>query len=89
MENEIIIPELNNETIRSMIYTIRGEKVMLDFELAKIYGYETRTFNQQVVRNINKFPKDFMFQIITTLISLMIVINNTKAFHTFGMCILK
>jgi len=39
------IKELSNETIKSMIYVIRGEKVMLDFELAKIYGYETRAFN--------------------------------------------
>ena len=43
--NELIIPELNNETIESMIYEIRGQKVMLDFELAKIYGYETKAFN--------------------------------------------
>ena len=41
-KNEIIVPELNNETIESMIYIIRGKKVMLDFELAKIYGYETK-----------------------------------------------
>ena len=47
MENdEMIIPELNNETIESMIYIIRGQKVMLDFELAKIYGYSTKVFNQ-------------------------------------------
>ena len=63
LDNEIIIPELNNETIESMIYIVRGEKVMLDFELAKIYGYETRTFNQQVIRNINKFPERFRFQL--------------------------
>jgi len=62
-DNEIIVPELNNETIESMIYVVRGEKVMLDFELAKIYGYETRTFNQQVNRNIEKFPSDFMFKL--------------------------
>lgn len=60
-DNEIIVPELNNETIESMIYVIRGEKVMLDFELAKIYGYETKSFNQQVKRNLNKFPEGFMF----------------------------
>lgn len=47
-EREIIVPELNNETIESMIYVVRGEKVMLDFELAKIYGYETKNFNRQV-----------------------------------------
>ena len=60
---EIIIPELNNETIESMIYIIRGQKVMLDFELAKIYGYSTKAFNQQVKNNINKFPERYRFQI--------------------------
>ena len=62
-DNEIIIPELNKETIESMIYTIRGQKVMLDADLAKIYGYTTRALNQQVQRNIEKFPDDMMFQI--------------------------
>ena len=61
LENKEIIKELNNETIESMIYFIRGQKVMLDFELAKIYGYETKAFNQQVKRNIKKFPDDLMF----------------------------
>ena len=58
-EKEMI--ELNNKTIKSMIYLFRGQKVMLDFELARIYGYETKAFNQQVKRNINKFPSDLMF----------------------------
>ena len=62
-KNEIIIPELNNETIESMIYVIRGQKVMLDFELAKIYGYETKRFNEQVKNNIIKFPERYRFQI--------------------------
>ena len=61
--NEIIIPELNNETIESMIYIIRGQKVMLDFELAKIYGYSTKRFNEQVKRNIKKFPERYRFQL--------------------------
>ncbi|MCR5462304.1 MAG: ORF6N domain-containing protein, partial [bacterium] len=63
MNNEIIIPELNREKIESMIYVIRGVKVMLDFDLAKIYGYETKSFNQQVKRNINKFPDRYRFQL--------------------------
>ncbi len=63
VSNNEIIPELNNETIESMIYIIRGEKVMLDFEIAKIYGYTTKAFNQQVKRNIQKFPEDLMFQL--------------------------
>ena len=60
---EIIIPELNNETIESMIYIIRGQKVMLDFELAKIYGYSTRDFNNQIKNNIERFDVDFRFQL--------------------------
>ena len=63
VEKEIIIPELNNETIESMIYIIRGQKVMLDFELAKIYGYETKRFNEEVKNNIDKFPDEFCFQL--------------------------
>ena len=59
--NELII--INEKNIRDLIYEIRGQKVMLDFDLARIYGYETRTFNQQIKNNINKFPEDFMFQI--------------------------
>ena len=45
------------------IYIIRGQKVMLDFELAEIYGYETKAFNQQVKRTIEKFDEDFMFRL--------------------------
>ena len=61
--NEIITPELNNETVESMIYIIRGQKVMLDFELAQIYGYETKRFNEQVKNNIYKFPDRYRFQL--------------------------
>ena len=57
------IPELTIDVIDSMIYVVRGVKVMLDFELAKIYGYETRYFNRQVNNNIEKFESDFMFQL--------------------------
>ena len=63
MNNQIIIPELNNETIESMIYEIRGQRVMLDFELARIYGYETKRFNEQVKNNIEKFPERYRFQL--------------------------
>ena len=46
-----------------MIYVIRGQKVMLDFELAKIYGYSTRDFNNQIKNNIERFDVDFRFQL--------------------------
>ncbi len=61
MITEII--KLNKEDIKNKIYTIRGQKVMLDFHLAEIYGYTTKAFNQQVLRNIDKFDDDFRFQL--------------------------
>ena len=61
--NELETIELTEENIESMVYFIRGQKVMLDFDLAKIYGYETRYFNRQVKNNIEKFDNDFMFQL--------------------------
>ena len=53
----------NTEYIKDIIYNVRGVKVMLDSDLAGIYGYETRTFNQQVKNNIQKFDDDFRFQL--------------------------
>ena len=50
-------------TIQSMIYTVRGERVMLDFDLAHLYQVETRTLKQAVRRNLERFPDDFMFQL--------------------------
>ena len=51
------------DDFKGKIYTIRGVQVMLDSDLAEIYGYEVKTLNQQVKRNINRFPPDFMFQL--------------------------
>ena len=79
VEKELIIPELNNETIESMIYIIRGQKVMLDFELAKIYGYETKAFNQQVQRNIDKFPERYRFQLSKNELMLLARSQNVTA----------
>ena len=49
--------------IQNLIYEIRGVKVMLDSDLAKLYGVETRALNQAVKRNIERFPNNFMFQL--------------------------
>ncbi len=51
------------QIIQSKIYEIRGHKVMLDRDLAELYQVETRVLNQAVKRNIERFPKDFMFQL--------------------------
>ena len=51
--------------IQNLIYEIRGEKVMLDFDLARLYKVETRSLNQAVQRNRERFPSDFMFRLTT------------------------
>jgi len=51
------------EQIEKCILLIRGQKVMLDADLAELYGTETRRLNEQVKRNIKRFPKDFCFQL--------------------------
>ncbi len=57
--NEIV----SNKEILSQIFYIRGQKVMLDFHLAALYGVETRALKQQVRRNQVRFPEDFMFEL--------------------------
>ena len=60
MENEVISTE---DTIKSKILVIRGQQVMIDRDLAQIYGVETKRLNQQVKRNIERFPADFMIEL--------------------------
>lgn len=60
-DKEVMI--INSDNLYNKIYTIRNQKVMLDFELAEIYGYETKRFNEQVKNNIEKFDNDFRFQL--------------------------
>jgi len=52
-----------DEIIMNQIYYIRGQKVMLDFDLAKLYEVETKQLKRQVRRNIERFPEDFMFEL--------------------------
>jgi len=59
-QTAIAIPE---EVVMSKIYEIRGQKVMLDSDLAELYQVETRRLNEQVKRNASRFPDDFMFQL--------------------------
>lgn len=56
-------PLLTGEYIQSCIYVIRGKQVILDRDLAQLYQVETSQMNRQVKRNIQRFPKDFMFQL--------------------------
>lgn len=59
-ELQSILPD---ESIISKIYVIRGKKIMLDRDLAELYGVETRVLKQQVKRNMERFPEDFMFEL--------------------------
>ncbi len=60
MDKKIVVKE---SLVISKIYMIRGHKVMLDEDLAEMYGTETRSLNQQIKRNADRFPEDFMFQL--------------------------
>ena len=67
MDNHTLtVPEQEGEiqfSIESMLMNIRGQQVMLDRDLTRLYGVETRRLNEQVKRNIERFPEDFMFQL--------------------------
>jgi len=63
MKNKNEVSALADETVVNNIYEIRGQKVMLDSDLAALYGVPTKRINEQVNRNADRFPDDFMFQL--------------------------
>ena len=71
--------ELTQDFIKNNIYIIRGQKVMLDFDLAELYGYETRYLNLQVRRNVEKFPDDFMFQLTQDEMNQILMLQNVTS----------
>ena len=74
------------QLIQSKIYEIRGQRVMLDFDLAELYEVETRVLNQAVKRNIDRFPADFMFQLDksewNSLRSQIVIIETGRGQHS-------
>ena len=62
-KEEITIIEINEEFMKERLYEFRGRKVMLDSDIAEIYGYTNKRFNEQVRNNIEKFDSDFMFEL--------------------------
>ena len=62
-KGEIAVIEINEEFMKQKLYEFRGCKVLLDADLAEVYGYELKAFNQQVKRNIERFQNDMMFQL--------------------------
>lgn len=63
INGELNVVKYETENIRNMIYTIRGKQVMLDSDVAMLYHYETKNVNKAMKRNIDRFPKDFCFQL--------------------------
>ena len=84
MPNEIIInPGLDIEDLKSRIYIVRGQQVMLDRDLAELYGVETKRLNEAVRRNIDRFPDDFRFQLnnleVKALMSQMVIVADLRS----------
>ena len=82
MTNELII--INEEYIKDKIYIIRGKQVMIDSDLAKIYGYSTKAFNQQVQRNIERFDDDFRFELTGEEVQYLSRSQNVTTMQTKG-----
>lgn len=78
-DKDIITEEINAEYLKEFIYYIWGVLVMLDMDLAKIYGYSTKDFNRQVKNNIEKFEQDFMFQLIDEECEILRCKNSTSS----------
>ena len=62
-EKSLVSAVMNESDLRSLVYVIRGQQVMLDSDLAALYQVETKVFNQAVSRNIERFPENFRFQL--------------------------
>ena len=72
-------------SLKDKIYVVRGVQVMLDFDLADIYGYTTKAFNQQVKNNIIKFPDDFRFRLTAEEVSFLSRSKKLTAMQAQGM----
>ena len=77
------------ERIERAIYLIRGEKVMLDRDLARLYDVSTAAFNQAVRRNLERFPEDFMFQLTSAEVaelnrSQIVIGSEKRTFSSVG-----
>ena len=84
MNEEIIIKaNADIEVIKHRIYEVRGQRVMLDRDLAELYGVETKVLNQAVKRNLDRFPEDFRFQLnrleVHSLMSQSVVVTDLKS----------
>ncbi|MDP7004742.1 MAG: ORF6N domain-containing protein [Phycisphaerales bacterium] len=80
----LIPAAINEETLQAKIYTLRGMQVMLDKDLAELYGVKPRRLREQVKRNLKRFPDDFMFQITPNELKIMVSQNATPSLLHLG-----
>ena len=83
-ELEVTAIEITEKYLKDRLYAIRGKRVLLDADLAIIYGYTTKRLNEQVKRNANKFPEDFMFQLSDEEIDILRSQNATANINTMS-----
>ena len=83
-ELEVTAIEITEKYLKDRLYAIRGKRVLLDADLAIIYGYTTKRLNEQVKRNTNKFPEDFMFQLSDEEIDILRSQNATANINTMS-----
>ena len=79
--NNLIYRKMQLQVIQTKIYEVRGQKVMLDYDLAELYEVQTKNLNLAVKRNLKRFPVDFMFQLTKTeweSLRLQIETSNTR-----------
>ena len=81
MKNKLLPPSLiiSNRSIEDCIYNIRGQQVVLDSDIAHLFEVETKALNQQMKRNINRFPEDFCFQLTTDEVSTLLRSQNVTS----------
>ena len=77
--NEII--EKEEIKVENMIHEIRGKQVILDSDVAMLFGYETKYLNRQVNRNINRFPQNYYFQLLNYQIHFYYLQSSNHRFH--------
>ena len=82
IKEEIVI--VDEETIKDKIYVIRGQKVMIDSDLARIYNYSTKDFNRQVKNNLERFDNDFMFQLTDNEVEILSRCKNFTSMQMKG-----
>ena len=83
-EIEVMAIEITEKYLKDRLYAIRGKRVLLDADLAIIYGYTTKRLNEQVKRNASKFPEDFMFQLSDEEIDILRSQNATANVNTMS-----